>query len=96
MRKKHNKDNRIKHKEEGARDTARTKNGEYGFGKAECNKTKQQSRKESYSGLLLTKKITSVCLIPLILREIRVWTFFVDKQDYIKEMADSSIVFSSR
>lgn len=40
MRKKHNKGNRIKHKEEGARDTGRTKNEEYGFGKAEYNKQK--------------------------------------------------------
>lgn len=37
-----------------------------------------------------------MCLILLILREIRVWTFFVDKQDYIKEVTDYSIVFSSQ
>lgn len=37
-----------------------------------------------------------MCLIILILREIRVWTFFVDQQDYIKEVTDYSIAFSSQ
>lgn len=57
MTKKNNRHYRIKHKEERARNTIRTKkNYYYGFGKAEYNKMKQQSRKKSYSGLLLTIK----------------------------------------